>query len=120
MQNFLIKILISTLAVLVCAYVLPWAEVDSFWSAVIVALGLAFLNRYVKPLMVLLTIPATILTLGIFLLVINSVIILIVDYFVSGFDVGGFWGALFFSLALSFVSGILESFDKKKDKQKDS
>jgi putative membrane protein len=72
------------------------------------------LNAIVKPLLVILTLPITIITLGLFLLVINAAIILLGDYFLEGFKVDGFWWALLFSILLSVVSSILYSIGKKE------
>jgi putative membrane protein len=83
--------------------------VAGYGTAVIVALVLALLNLIVKPILVILTLPVTILTLGLFLLVINAIIILLADSFVSGFGVDGFWIALIFSLLLSIFQSILYS-----------
>lgn len=108
-MGFIIKILISGLAVLLGAYFLPGVAVSSFGTALIVAIVLAILNTLVKPVLVILTIPVTILTLGLFLLVINAIIILLTDALVSGFYVEGFWWALLFSLVLSFLTWLVES-----------
>ncbi|MBI3510081.1 MAG: phage holin family protein [Bacteroidetes bacterium] len=120
-MNFIIKVIISTLAVLVTSYLLPktMVHVDGFVTALIVAIVLAFLNAIVKPIMILLTIPATIFSLGLFLLVINAVIILIADYFIDGFKVYGFWSALIFSIVLTIVNSIFEAI-RRNDEQRDS
>ena len=107
-MSFIIKILVSTLAVLLGAYFLPGVEVISFGTAVLVAVVLAILNTLVKPVLIILTIPVTLITLGLFLLVINASIILLADFLVGGFIVEGFWWALLFSLLLSLLSSIFE------------
>jgi putative membrane protein len=81
--------------------------VDSFWTSLVVAVVLALLRFIVKPILVLLTLPITVLTLGLFLLIINAVIILMADYLVSGFGVENIWYALIFSLLLSLFQSIL-------------
>ena len=106
-KEFLIKTLIDTAAVLICSYLLPGVEVAGFGTAILVALALALLNQFIKPLLVIFTIPATVLTFGLFLLVINAMIILLADWVVSGFDVRGFWWALLFSLVLTLVKSLL-------------
>lgn len=106
-MNFLIRILLSAIAVLATGYLLPGVNVDSFSSALILALVLSLLNVTLKPLLIIFTIPVTFLTLGLFLLVINAIIILIADYFVAGFSVSGFITALFFSIVLSIINAIL-------------
>lgn len=106
-MNLLIKLLITTVLIVVIAHFFPGISVDNFSTALVVAVVLGLLNVFIKPLLVLLTIPATILTLGLFLLVINAVIIMLGDYFVSGFHVNGFWTAFIFSIILSVLQSIL-------------
>ncbi len=96
------------------AYLLPNVDVDGYGTALIVALVLSIANIIVKPILILFTIPITILTLGLFLLVINALIILLVDYLVDGFDVDGFWWALLFSLILSIFNSLFEDLTKDK------
>lgn len=107
-MNFLIKTLITTVAVLITSYLLGGVTVDSFISALVVAFVLGVLNMILKPILILLTIPVTIMSLGLFLLVINAFIIQLAAYFVSGFQVNTFWWALIFSIILSVVSWFLE------------
>ena len=114
-MNFFIKLVLSTLSVLVASYVLPGAQVDGFFSAFIVALILAVFSATLKPLLIILTIPVTVFTLGFFLLVINALMIILADYFVPGFLVDGFWWALAFGIILAIVNGIFEGLSKKKD-----
>jgi putative membrane protein len=108
-MNFLIRLLVNALAAMVTAYLLPGVRIDNFRSALILALVLAILNLLVKPILILLTLPVTIITLGLFLLVINAIIILIASNLVKGFRVDGFIWALLFSLVLTIVSGIMNS-----------
>lgn len=108
-MNFLIRLLVSALAAMVTAYLLPGVRIDNFRSALVLALVLAILNLLVKPVLILLTLPVTIITLGLFLLVINAIIILIASNLVKGFRVDGFIWALLFSLVLTIVSGIMNS-----------
>ena len=113
-MNGIVQFLLSGLAVLLTAYLLPGVDVDHYGYARLVALGLSLANVIVKPILIVLTIPITIITLGLFLLVINAIIILLVDYFVPGFEVDGFWWALAFSLILSVVNSIFSSLSKEK------
>lgn len=106
-MNILLRILISGIAIIVTSYLLPGVHIESFLSAIIVAAVLALLNSILKPFLVVLTIPVTIVTLGLFLLVINALIILIASSIVPGFIVDGFWWALIFSIILSFISYLL-------------
>ncbi len=106
-MGFLISLLLTAVAVVVCAYILPGVSVDGFGSAIIVALVLAVLNAILKPILVVLTIPITILTLGLFLLVINVLIIYATAALVGGFQVSGFFPALFFSILLTVLNALL-------------
>lgn len=107
MQKWLLKILVCAVNVFILAYILPGVEIKSMFTALIVAVVLSFLDSFIKPLIILLTLPATILTLGIFLFVINACIILIDAYFVGGFKVESFWHALLFSILLSFFNSFV-------------
>jgi putative membrane protein len=112
-MNFLIRILISALVAFGLSYILSGVHMDTFVTALIVAVVLAVLNALVKPILVILTLPITIITLGLFLFVINALIILLCDKLIDGFSVDGFWWALLFSILLSIVSSILYSAGKK-------
>lgn len=105
----LINIFFTTLFVVLLAHIMPGVHVDSFFTALIVALVLGLLNIFIKPLLVLFTLPATIFTLGLFLLVINAIIIMLCDELVDGFEIVGFWRALLFSLVLSFCQSLVSS-----------
>jgi len=103
------KIIATAIAVVIGAYILPGVDVeDSVITVIILAVVLALLNTFLKPLLVFLTLPATIITLGLFLLVINALIILAADWLVDGFEVRNFWWALLFSFIVSFISGLFE------------
>lgn len=114
MNNFLIRLILSALAVFICATILPGAHVDGFLIAIVVAAVLAILNVLIKPILVILTIPITFLTLGLFLLVINTILILLVDWLVPGFEVDGFWWALVFSVLLSLINAIFGGLNESK------
>jgi putative membrane protein len=113
-SNTLIKIALSAIAVVVLANILPGIEVDNFVTAIVVAAVLVLLNLFVKPILILFTLPVTLLTFGLFLLVINALIILICDALVGGFEVNGFWYALLFSILLSIFQSFLFALTKKK------
>lgn len=108
-MKLILKILVTAMAVLILAYILPGVYVTSYLSAILVAVVLGLLRLFIKPLLVIFTLPATIMTLGLFLLVINACIILMADYFVSGFAVKTFWWAFIFSILLSFVQSVLHN-----------
>lgn len=101
--------LISVLAVYVTAWILPGVHLNGFWSSVGLTLVLALLNTLVKPILVLFTIPVTILTLGLFLLVIDALIVMLASRLLSGFSVDNFWWAILYSVILSLVSSIFNS-----------
>jgi putative membrane protein len=105
---FLVKMIVTTFAVVIGSYILPGVAVADFLTAIIVAFVLGILNALLKPILVILTIPVTVFTLGLFLLVINAFIIQLAAYFVRGFDVASFWYALLFSIILSLITWILE------------
>lgn len=113
----ILRMLLTAIAVVIIAKFLPGVEVTDFINAMFVAIVLGFLRITVKPILILLTLPATILTLGLFLLVINAIIILLAGYFVDGFYVAGFWTALLFSILLSMFQSILYSFLKEEEKK---
>ncbi|MCS6934057.1 MAG: phage holin family protein [Chitinophagales bacterium] len=121
-MNFIIRLILNAIAVVLTAFLLKdGVHLDGFGTAVILAALLVVLNVSVKPVLIFLTIPATILTLGLFLLVINAIIILIADWIIpSGFEVKSFWWALLFSLVLSLVNSIFERLTVKKEHRSDS
>lgn len=106
-MNFIIKLFISSIIVFVLSYFLPGVHVTSIVAALWVAVVLGLLNTFLKPVLVFFTIPVTLFTLGLFLLVINAIIVLICDYFIPEFQVDGFVTALFFSILLSVSQSIL-------------
>lgn len=106
-MTILLRILISGIAVILTSYLLPGVQINSFLSAIIVAVVLAILNGILKPILIVLTIPITVVTFGLFLFVINAIIILIASSLITGFYVDGFWWALIFSIILSFISYLL-------------
>jgi putative membrane protein len=112
----IIKILLTAVAVVVLSKLLPGVAVDGFVTAIIVAIILALLKFIVRPILVILTLPVTILTFGLFLFIINAFIILIADYFIGGFSVSGIWVALLFSVLLSIFQSILFSLIKDDSK----
>ena len=115
-MKIILKIIFTALSVLALAHFLPGVELAKPESAIYVAIVLGLLRITVKPLLIFFTLPATIVSLGLFLFVINAVIILIADYFIDGFAVSGFWIALLFSILLSFLQSVLYSFLKEKKK----
>jgi putative membrane protein len=109
MARLLIGWLLNAVALLAVAYLLPSIQVDSFGSALIAALVLGLVNALVRPLLVLLTLPVTLLTLGLFLLVINGLLFWAVGGILEGFEVGGFWSGVFGALLYSLISWLLST-----------
>lgn len=112
-MNFIIRLLITAAVAYGLSTVLSGVHLADFKTALIFALVLAVLNAIVKPILVLLTLPITVVTLGLWLFVINAIIILIADKFIKGIQVDGILWALVFSLLLSVLSSILSAlFDR--------
>ena len=107
----LIRLVINMVAILLISYLFPKViRVDGFWAALITAFVLGVVNAFIRPIIVFLTLPLTILTLGLFLLVINGLLLALVAILVPGFHVNGFWGAVLGSILISIVSWILSWF----------
>jgi putative membrane protein len=114
-MKFITQIIVSAMAVIVASLLLPGVHIEGALTAVIVAAVIAFLNAIVKPILILLTLPITIFTLGFFLLVINALLILLTANLVPGFTVTGFWSALLFSLVLTLVTSLFNSLGNKAE-----
>lgn len=115
-MKIFLKILLTALAVIVLANILPGIAVTNYVTAIIVAVTIALLNMFVRPLLVFFTLPATIVTLGLFLFVINAIIVLLAGKLVTGFVVSGFFAALLFSVLLSIFRSVLFSLLKEEKK----
>jgi putative membrane protein len=113
-MKVLVRILVTAILVMVIAHVLNGVTVTNFTTSLIVALVLGLLNFFVKPLLVLFTLPITIFTLGLFYLVINALIILLCDKLVDGFMVDTFWTALLFSIILSLSQSLVYKLTESK------
>jgi len=106
-MGLLIKLVVATIAVFVSTYIVPGVGVDGLLTAFIVAIVLGVINAFVKPILTLLTLPLTIVTLGLFAFVLNALLIMLVGYLVPGFTVDGFLWALIFGIVMSLVSAFL-------------
>ncbi len=115
-MNLIIKLIINAIAVFILAYILPGINVNSYITALCIAIVLAFLNALVKPVLILLTLPITIFSFGLFLLIINGIIILFANYIIDGFHVNSIWSAVLFSILLSVLQSIFHSFFKESKK----
>lgn len=107
MLKLIIRLVVTAILVTILSYLIKGVVVDEFTTALTVAIVLGLLNLFVKPILVILTLPVTLFTLGLFYLVINAVIVLLCEYFVDGFEVDTFWTALLFSILLSISQSIV-------------
>ncbi len=110
----IVHFFVSVVAILIAGYIVPNTDV-TLLGAVILAVVLGVLNLFVKPVIAILTLPITILTLGLFSLVINALLVLLAAAIVPDFSVGGFWGALFFSIVLSLINAFFHIIIRKTD-----
>ena len=109
MLRLLVVWLINTVALILVAYLLPGVSVATFGAALIAALVLGLVNTVIRPLLILLTLPATVLTLGLFIFVINGLLFWLVGSFIQGFVVAGFWAGVFGAIGYSIISWLLAS-----------
>ena len=107
-MNFIIRLLITGLIAYLLSKILSGVHIDTIGTAIIFALVLALLNAIVKPILVILTLPVTVITIGLFLFVINALIIILADKIMGGIKIDGFWWALLFSIILSLFSSALQ------------
>jgi len=110
----IIKWLVLTASILIAAYIIPGVVIAGFWSALWVALLLGVINISLKPILIILTLPVNILTLGLFTFVINGLMILLATSVIKGFSVSSFWTAILFSIVLSIINYLLGSIVKTK------
>ncbi|HEX6428548.1 MAG TPA: phage holin family protein [Niastella sp.] len=115
-MNFIMRIVVTSIVAFGLSYILSGVQIDGFTTAIVLAIVLAILNAIVKPILIFVTLPITVVTLGLFLFVINALIILLADKFIKGFNVDGFWWALLFSLLLSIVTSVLYK-EKREEKE---
>ena len=105
---FIFRLLIHMVAILIISYLLPGViRVEGVWSALVAAFLLGIVNAVLRPILIFFTLPITVLTFGLFLLVINGLMLLLVSSIVRGFHVNGFWGAVLGSILISLVSWVL-------------
>lgn len=112
-MKILVSWLLSALIIFSTPYILPGVHVKDFVSALTVALVLGIINAFLKPILVILTLPLNILTLGLFTFVINAVLVMLTNVLVSGFSVDNFWWALLFGILLSVVNAFLHQLSKR-------
>ena len=105
-QSFLVKILLGGISVLIAEFLLPGVHIDNWMTGFILAAVIILINLTLKPLLIILTFPITLITFGLFLLVINALMILLADRVIDGFRVDGFWWAILFAVVLSIINSI--------------
>ena len=110
MIGILLRTAIIGLGIWFAGYIIPGISTGSNSSLIWAAIALGLINAFVRPLLVLLTLPATILTLGLFLLVLNAAMLNLAGWFVAGFEVQGFWSSVLGAIVISLVSGICSNF----------
>lgn len=108
-MNALIGLVLNAVAVVITAYLLPGVQVQSFLTAIVVAVVLGLVNAVLKPILFILTLPVNILTLGLFTFILNGIIILLVSAVVPGFRVNGLLWAILFSIILSLINGFISA-----------
>jgi putative membrane protein len=116
-MNFLLRIIVTAVVAFGLSAVLHGIHIDTFWTALMLSVVLAVLNALLKPILIILTLPITILTLGLFLFVINAGMVLLAGKFVDGFRVDGFGWALLFSLLLSILTSMLYKKDREDERR---
>ncbi|HNT44199.1 MAG TPA: phage holin family protein [Syntrophorhabdaceae bacterium] len=114
-MGLLLKWLIMAASIIIAAYFIPGVRVGSFFSALWVALFLGVVNILVRPVLILITLPINILTLGLFTFVINAVLVLLASSVIKGFEVAGFWWALLYSVVLSLVNYVINLIVQPKE-----
>ena len=114
-MNLLLRLLVTAVVAYFLAQILPGIQFDGFGGAIIFAIVLGILNLVVTPILKILGLPLSILTLGLFSLVINALVILIADYFIDSMNVDGFLWAFIFSIALSLITSLLNGIFTKSD-----
>ena len=110
MQSFLLTWLLATVSLLITAYLVPGLTISGVAAAAVAAIVMGLVNAIVKPIITLLTLPLTILTLGLFLLVVNGISLSLVGFFTPGVTVDGFWPAVIGAIVLSLVSSFIGKF----------
>lgn len=112
-MGFLIRVLVVAAVSFGLAHLLGGVHVTDFWTAIVFAFVLALLNMFIKPLLILFTLPVTFFTLGLFLFVINALVVLLASKFVDGFTIDSFWWALLFSIILSIITSAIDKREKE-------
>jgi len=116
-MNFLVRVFLIAAVSFALAQFLGGVHVTNFWTAIAFAIVLALLNMFIRPLLILFTLPVTFVTLGLFLFVINALVVLLASRIVDGFTIDSFWWALLFSIILSIIASAIDK-KEKGDRQR--
>ena len=112
--NFVTKTIVMTLAIIIASYLMSGVHVDNVFVAILAAIVISLLNNFIRPILIVLTLPFTLVSMGLFLLVINAIIILLASRIVPHFGVDGFWTAMGFSLLITILNYLLDIPTKMK------
>lgn len=112
-MKILIHWLVSAVAILITAYILPGVSVDNFLTALVIAVVLGIINAFLRPLLIMLTLPVTILSLGLFVFVINGLLVMLAASIVPGFAVANLWWGILFAIVLALTSAVLQMFEEE-------
>ena len=115
MMNSILKWVCFSGLIIFIAWIVPGISVENFLSAMLVCIVIGFINIFIKPIIQFISLPVTFLTLGLFSFVINALLLMLAGFITPGFEVEGFWAALFGSIILSLFSGIVDKIEFKKD-----
>ncbi|MDO4880745.1 MAG: phage holin family protein [Capnocytophaga sp.] len=108
MKRYILNIIITSLVIFGLSNFLPHINVTNFVSAIWFAIVLSFLNVFIRPILVILSLPLTLITFGFFLIIVNTIVIILADKLIDGIEIHGFWYAVLFSLCLSAVQSLIE------------
>jgi putative membrane protein len=113
-MKILINIILTGLAVGLAGYVIPGVALESFWTAITVGLVMGLINALIRPIVLILTLPLNVLTLGLFTFVINALMIMLAAWLVPGFEVAGFWPALLFSVVVAVLKMLFSGLERPR------
>lgn len=117
-MKLILRLLVSAAVAFILAQVLPGVHIDDYWTAIVFAIVLGLLNAILRPLLIIFTFPITLITFGLFLFVINTIIVLLASDWVNGFEIDSFGWGLLFSLLLSFITSALFKEEEKQRKDR--
>ncbi len=112
-MNIIINLILSGVAVFVAGYILPGVHIENFTAALVMAVVLGVINAFLRPIILILTLPVNLMTLGLFTFVINALLVLLADKFVDGFSIDGFLWALILSVVLTLINSFLHKLTPK-------